>query len=534
MKKFTSIGLALVLVSVSLGVFGNYSVKAADWVSRQSSCNGGSSFIYAWSSMGISPPVVASLKIDDEDMPDPANPANGFLGTAVCAGTDKGARTGLQIYYHSADGASDTDDLTGLTTPGGHTITTSSKITVTLTNMGDLAKYFNFALVHGTVSSWKTANLGTATASLTFTISPVRTPAGTGDDFGYCTATPPHCTAAKSDSDYLGAGVDMSMDQSGNTTFRGAYFGLVSAMGGFVQAVRNSDGTQSLVAILGAPHFLADGVTPNVGSLSAFLPNSVLESLFGLPAGGVVTSSLLRATRTDGATTSDAPFTVTPTNGGVIVKLTDITFSSPTYTITKAPEVTSMPEVATTTGSTSTQSSATTKNVATPVTITANKDKSTVRVDGTNIAADGKASYRIVVAVKDKSGTVITDQKPELTADQATKVTITDPVLVGGEWIAYATSTKAGDKTITVKAGGVQLSDAKMTFTAPPVATMSKATTKKVVKEVPPLPAEPADHTTAMALLGAGATILLGGLWFFARSAAGARLLARLRGSTTK
>jgi len=308
-----------------------------DGAPDQASCTSGST-TYTWNGMGIAPPVVASMSVDGETITDPTNPTVGSIGASVCANVELGRRTGLFVYYH-VDGSTNRMDLTGATTPAGHPITADSKITITMTTMGDLAKYFTFALVHGTVTTWTTANLGSPNASLSFVFSPTRTPFGSGPDFGFCTATPPSCSAPKSDADGLSASLDVTFDQTGyGNNFAGAYFALTGAMGGWVESTNGADGSKSLLATLGGPHMLADGVTPNVGSMQAFLPTSVVTSLLGITSGTVDTSTLAISRTESGTTTGGIPFTVTSAPGGVIVSVSNITFSSPAYKLAAVPK----------------------------------------------------------------------------------------------------------------------------------------------------------------------------------------------------
>lgn len=319
-----------------------------DGMTSQSDCDSGT-VTYSWSGMGIARPQIASMTVDGETIVDPANPAPGAIGASICATHPNASGVGLGIYYRDAEGASH-QDLANALTPSGKTVTVNSKIALTMTNLGDLAKWYTFSLVYGSVSSWSTADLGTASASLTFTVSPVRRPTGNGDEFSYCTATPPTCNAAQSQGDVLGANLAMSFDQTDRGfDFRGAYFGLTSAMGGFVEAKTDPDGTKSLVATLGAPHKLADG-TVNVGSLSAFVPSATLESMFKLGSGTINTKDF-EVTRTDSGGTSNVLFTVSSVSGGVIVALTNVTFSTPVYTIKKSATSTSTPAPASTTKS---------------------------------------------------------------------------------------------------------------------------------------------------------------------------------------
>lgn len=172
---------------------------------------------------------------------------------------------------------------------------------------------------------------------------------------------------------------------------------------------------------------------------------------------------------------------VTPVNGGVIVGLTNISFSTPVYTIKKVAAVstTSSPSLTTDTSSStisSTKSSASTQ--ATTTAATPDQNQSLVRVDGSNVPADGRASYRVAVVVKDKNGIVIKDQKPTLVSAQA-DVNISDSILVGDEWWANVTSSGPGEKAVRVKTGSVELADAKITFWMPSTALVQ---TKTLVK----------------------------------------------------
>lgn len=387
--------------------------------------------------MGIASPVVASMTVDGEDVVTPATPADNSLGVTICPGTALGARTGLSVYYHTSSG--NTSDLTNAKTPSGAAITEASQITITMNNLGDNAKYFTFALVHGLVSSWVTTGLGTAAASLTFTVSPVRTPELTSADAGGCTATPPDCHALKSDADVLAAGLDMSFDHSVGATMSGAYFALTGAMGGYVVGGTSADGSKPLVASLGGPHFLSDGATLNSGSMTAFLPNSVLNTMFGLTSADI-DSATLDVLRTIGtATTSAVPFTISAVSGGITLTVPTITFSSPKYTIKMTAAGVQKQKV---------------------VAVTPSKYKSTFKVAGKNVKANGKAVYRVSVVVKNKLGKVL-KTTPSLTALGAK---VGKPVFKSNTWTFNVSATSKGVKTLKVKAKGSLLKTLSVTF----------------------------------------------------------------------
>lgn len=312
------------------------SATATEGAPTQSDCNSGST-TYTWDGEGIDRPSISSLSVDGEEVDDPTNPTDGSIGAAICPSVEQGRRTGLFVYYRN--GSTNDFDLSNAVTPDTSSpITADSDITITLTDMGTgFANRYSFALIHGDVSNWETSNLGTDSASVNVTMSPVRTPYGNGDDFAFCTATPPNCNATSSDVDALSASMDMTFNEpeDGSNDFAGAYFALTGAMGGFVQAERNDEGEASLVATLGAPHFLANGTTLNTGSMQAFLPTAVLEDLLELPPGEVDETSLA-VTRTEGDESEEAPFSITAVDGGAIVGLSNITFSSPSYSISRA------------------------------------------------------------------------------------------------------------------------------------------------------------------------------------------------------
>lgn len=329
LKRFLTVlaSLSIVLVLAAPSA----SAAVSDNVPSQSECDSGS-ITYPWNTISAARPVIASMSVDGDPIADPTNPADGKIGAAICSNMSDARKIGLTVYRR--DGINQHSDLTGATTPSGAPITASSDITITMTNLGDLAEYYTFSLVHGVVSNWQTSNLGAANASLSITFSPARTPlvdyfADPGAEF--CTATPPTCNVESSSMDILSASLDMDFDstpQDGDfSSFRGAYFGLVSSTGGFVTNQGNT-----LVASLGAPHFLSDGTTPNVGSLQAFLPDAVIQNILQMSPDTIDTASL-QVTRTEDGQTSSAPFTVTQVSGGILVELQDITFSSPTYSI---------------------------------------------------------------------------------------------------------------------------------------------------------------------------------------------------------
>lgn len=404
---------------------------------EQSSCDNGSTTL-TWDGEGVVRPTVATMTVDGVAIADPAHPEINSLGAVVCPSTTKGNRTSVSIVYHTADG--NTGDLSEALTPAGTLVTADTQIAITMGTLGDNAANYTFSLVYGSISSWTTANLKTAAAALSFTISPVRTPQGSGDDFAFCTAVPPNCHATKSDSDVIGASLAMSFEPGVGSNMTGSYFAMTGAMGGFVTSDTAADGSKTLVATLGAPHFLADGTTLNTGNMVAFLPTAVLNSLFGLTSGDV-DATVLDVVRTSGTSTSSAiPFTVASVPGGVTLTVPTITFSTPKYTIKM-----------------------TTKGIAKQkaIAVTPFKAKSTIKVIGTKVKADGTSTYKITILTKNKLGKIIKVQ-PSLTSKSA--VTIGKPVFKGNTWTVKVMAKSKGTKVINVKAKGVLLKTVTLTF----------------------------------------------------------------------
>lgn len=113
--------------------------------------------------------------------------------------------------------------------------------------------------------------------------------------------------------------------------------------------------------------------------------------------------------------------------------------------------------------------------------------KSVYRVDGSDIVADGKATYRIVVQLKDASGKLLKDRKPQiiLTGDPLYG-TLTDPVLVGDEWFIYLSSTQPGERILEIKSDGILLKTISAVFVAvpTPVASVKPSPTPRTTPAV--------------------------------------------------
>ncbi|RNL77726.1 hypothetical protein [Nocardioides marmorisolisilvae] len=85
---------------------------------------------------------------------------------------------------------------------------------------------------------------------------------------------------------------------------------------------------------LANPHLEADGVTPVTdGSYDAFLPDAFLIGTMNVPDPASVTKYSFTVTRTASGSTTVAPMSVVHEPGGVRIKLRNISFSRPKYSI---------------------------------------------------------------------------------------------------------------------------------------------------------------------------------------------------------
>lgn len=406
----------------------------------QDGCDNGSTTL-TWVGEGVTRPQIASMTVDGQAIADPAHPGLNSLGAVVCPSTTKGNRTSVTVIFHTASG--NTSDLTDAVTPTGDPVTSSTAIAISMTDLGQNAAHFTFSLVYGQVLSWTTGGLGTSSASVNATFSPVRTPQGSGDSFGGCSAVPPTCTAAKSDEDVLGVTFGLSFEPNVGTQMAGSYFALTGAMGGYVTSATATDGSKTLVASIGAPHFLADGTTLNSGSMTAFLPSAVVASLFGLPTTDLDTTTL-DILRTSGSTTTSAvPFTIATVPGGVTLTVPTITFSSPKYTVKMTAAGLQKQKM---------------------VAVTPSPSKSTITVIGSKVKANGVASYKVQVVVRNRLGKVL-KIKPILVSTPGIQVSV--PTYKNGAWTFKLSTKKVGTKTIKVSANAHGLKTIHLNFIKP-------------------------------------------------------------------
>lgn len=136
-------------------------------------------------------------------------------------------------------------------------------------------------------------------------------------------------------------------------------------------------------------------------------------------------------------------------------------------------------------------------------------EKSSLRIDGESVVADGKAQYRIVVTMIDVEGNIILDRKPSINLSGG-ETELTDFVLVGNEWIAYVSSKEPGKRTAQIGLGGVNLGELKMEFKIIPTPTVSHS--------ILPISADKNTNSNNLPyIIGGIGVFLLVGLLFFLR-----------------
>lgn len=93
--------------------------------------------------------------------------------------------------------------------------------------------------------------------------------------------------------------------------------------------------------------------------------------------------------------------------------------------------------------------------------------QSTVEVDGRDVKANGISSYRLIVTLKDKSGRIHTDIRPEVLPAQFGPIQVVGPVATGESWTAAVAAEQAGSHDVNVMVLGAQLKKVNLTFDQP-------------------------------------------------------------------
>lgn len=241
-------------------------------------------------------------------------------------------RVGLSITY--VKGLNNGWDFSSPNQHATPTIDANSVIDMTVT-LNTLGKSLRWSWVNGDLLYWQTTDLGQDDATVHIKFKPVTTPWVNLPADNGCTATPTfNCNIPSADGEGLGANLVFSLDDTLDPALTGAVFATQGAIAGFLSPGGTAQ-APTLNIQASSTHTMSDG-TPQLGTLKAFLPAAALVNLYGmLPADAAANFT---TTRLGDAGTNNAP-TYTPwtvaDNGaeGVLVTVTDITFSVPKYRV---------------------------------------------------------------------------------------------------------------------------------------------------------------------------------------------------------
>lgn len=107
-KKFIRTALVLCVISATMIVASPAYAANEDMAPNQASCDNGS-VTYTWDGIGIDRPVVASMTVDGETVPDVTDPEDGSIGVAVCSNYSNARKVGGNVYKR--DGVEAHSDL---------------------------------------------------------------------------------------------------------------------------------------------------------------------------------------------------------------------------------------------------------------------------------------------------------------------------------------------------------------------------------------------------------------------------------------
>ena len=247
---------------------------------------------------------------------------------------DQGALSGNAVPLQSFDGS----------TP----ITIDANTTIDLTlALNTLGQSLRWTWLNGIPSFWQLNSLGEQAATLRLKFKPAVQPAvhyQSQPGSSSCTAIPvTSCNISRSNSDWLGATMVLSLDQTLSSGMTGALFATEGAVIGSVDA--STDPTLGLPGLnygLASSHSNYLNVERSA-TLRAFIPAAGLVQVLGYPSFtegvGATTSpsTVISVQRTDATSTSTNALEVwsesTHGENGLLVTISGVTFSAPQYRV---------------------------------------------------------------------------------------------------------------------------------------------------------------------------------------------------------
>ena len=245
-------------------------------------------------------------------------------------------RVGITLGY--VDGGSVETDFATPGAPLRQPVDAGTVFDLTI-GLNTLGTTLRWSWLNGRLDYWSATGLGREDAQIHVRLRPVVTPA---IDWSLvpsngCTATPIRdCAIAQSQGQTLSASMVLSLDDTLDASLTGAVFATRGAVAGFLQPSGTSDAPVLDLQVASA-HLTAAGA-PQTGELSALIPAQALLNLYGVPPADA--AAFFTTRRTGDAGTQNAPtFTrwTAAANGtdGLLVDVSGITFSAPTYAVAR-------------------------------------------------------------------------------------------------------------------------------------------------------------------------------------------------------
>lgn len=247
-------------------------------------------------------------------------------------------RVGIAVGY--ADNGQVTADLSAPPAGAAHTVDATTVIDMTI-RLNTLGRTLRWSWLNGDLISWRATGLGADDAQVRVRFRPVPTPA-----FDYsalppngCTATPVRdCDIERSQGEFLAANLVLSLDDTLPAALTGAVFATRGAMSGYLEP-GGSAAAPTLDLQIASAHLTATGA-PQIGAITALIPSQALLEMYGVLPEDAAT--LFTARRTGSVGTQSAPrfrraTLATDGTDGLLVDIDGITFSAPTYRVSRRP-----------------------------------------------------------------------------------------------------------------------------------------------------------------------------------------------------
>jgi hypothetical protein len=293
---------------------------------------------------GVATPVItdgiaAAPAVQNGDVTAVVSPLNLCrTGQAPSQGRCYTSPNRVAVAFGYANNGNVGTDFANPETPLRQTVTPDTVFDVTIA-LNTLGSTLRWTWVNGGLERWTASRLGRDDAEIHLRVRPVVTPAidWNAVPANGCTATPiNNCDIPQSQGETLSANLVLSLDDTLDPALTGAVFATEGAIAGFLQP--SGDASAPVLDLqIASAHLTAAG-SPQTGAITALIPAQALLNLYGvLPADA---ATFFRATRSGAAGTQSAPSFRRATvaadgTDGLRVAISDITFSAPTYALSR-------------------------------------------------------------------------------------------------------------------------------------------------------------------------------------------------------